>query len=118
LAGAASDFPALPQASAACHTSDRNPPEEQMLKKLSILIVAGAFGLAVYSPSASACPGADKDEVSIAQKDKTQKDKTKKDTKKSKKVADKKKAKDKDKTTDKSKATKKKEKDGKKVSRK
>lgn len=81
-----------------------------MLNKLATLIVAAAFGLAVYSPSAAACPGMDKnkDETSIAQKDKT------KDKKKAKKkVADKKKSKAKDKA--KSKKT---DKDGKKVSRK
>jgi hypothetical protein len=92
-----------------CHATGASHSEDLMLKKLATLIVAGAFGLAVYSPSADACPGADKDETSIAKKDKKKKD--------SKKVADKKKAKDKNKDTEKKKA-KKKDTEGKKVSRK
>lgn len=77
-----------------------------MIKKLATLVCAAAFGLALYSPTASACPGHE-DKPSVAKKDKADKDK---------KVADKKKAK-----KDKTKSTKKKvdkKKDGKKVSRK
>ena len=80
-----------------------------MIKKLATLICAVAFGLAVYSPTADACPGHE-DKASIAKKDQD-KDKNKK------KVADKKKA-TKDKASKKKVQDKKKDKEGKKVSRK
>lgn len=64
-----------------------------MLKKLAVLVCVVAFGLAVYSPAADACPGMD--ETSIAKKDKKEQ--------KDKKVAKKKKV-DKEKAKDKKKA--------------
>lgn len=75
-----------------------------MLKKLAVLVCVVAFGLAVYSPAANACPGMD--ETSIAKKDKKEQ--------KDKKVAKKKKV-DKDKAKKKAKDKKKKEETGKKV---
>ncbi len=63
-----------------------------MLKKFATLLCAAAFGLAIYAPSASACPGSDAD-AKVAKDEKKQEDK--KVAKKEKKDDKAKKAKDK-----------------------
>ena len=64
-----------------------------MLKKLATIIIASAFAMAVYVPSATACPGSD---MQVAEKKKDDKKKeSKKVTKKTnkkKKKGDKKKS--------------------------